>query len=66
MKVIDLIIALQKEDPMMDVIVDATDNSVKNGFMRFVEIQEVEQIETEVGDKFVCLFPRMMDLGNGN
>ncbi len=66
MKVIDLRIALEKMDPMVDVIIDSTDENTPRGMFRFLQIVEAEEIENEMGDKYCCLFPRVMDLGNGN
>lgn len=52
MKVIDLIIALQKLPPNLDAMLDATG---EGEMFYFKEIVDVEEIETALGDKMVVL-----------
>jgi hypothetical protein len=53
MKVIDLIIKLQQMPPNMDVMLDATTN--EGTMFHFKEINEVEEVETALGEKMVVI-----------
>ena len=53
MRVIDAIIALQQQDPNMEIVFDATQPDAE--MFKFVSVDIIEEIETEDGDKFVML-----------
>jgi len=61
MKVIDLIIQLQKMPPNKEVILDQTNPDMD--MFKFVGINTVEEIETD-GEEFVLLSPMIYEEGN--
>lgn len=61
MNVLDLIKELEKVDPFLEVIIDATDSS-ESEFFQFLQIKEVECCETEYENKYCVIFPVMMQI----